>query len=136
MNKIEKLKRYVVQSKELREPLNYFFDLMDAEVFSKIKSHRVIEAISQNTELMTVIQVVQQETSARLGQSIKQLTPIFHEIPEYYFFHGVCLSMDLAMPLAVIYFSDVKTGLFAVTGSQTDMFRFSLMNVSDIKKQH
>jgi hypothetical protein len=136
MNCIEQLKRYVVQSKELNEPFNYFFDLTDTDAFSKIKSHRAVEQINQHTELMAVVQLVQKETNERLGRTIKQFIPIFHEIPEHHFFHGACLSVDLVMPLAVIYFSDVKTGLFATIGKQTDMMRFSLMKQVDMKEKH
>lgn len=136
MNEIEKLKRYVIQSKKLGEPLNYFFDLTDAESFFKIKNHRIVKDVTQNTELMTVLQIVQKTTNERLGKSIKQMTPLFHEIPEHYFFHGVCVSPDLVMPLVVIYFSDVKIGIFATTSSQTDMVRFSLINVPDKKEKH
>jgi hypothetical protein len=93
--------------------------------------------INQQTELMAVLQVVKNEINERLGKAIKQLTPIFYEIPEQHFFHGTCLSGEL-MPIAVIYFSDVKTGVFAVTkgmGAKTDMMRFSLMEPSDLKKE-
>lgn len=136
MNEIEDLKRYVVQSKELSEPFNYFFDLIDrTDTFSNIKSHRILENIHQHTELMAVVQIVNKITNERLGKSLKQLTPIFHEIPESYFFHGVCLSVDLVVPLTVIYFSDVQTGLFATVGSQTDMIRFSLTKVSSEQKE-
>jgi len=136
MNCIEQLKRYVVQSKDLSEPLNYFFDLTDADAFSKIKSHRAVKQINQHNELMAVVQIVQKETNERLGRAIKQLIPVFHEIPEHHFFHGACLSHDLVMPLAVIYFADVKTGIFATAGRQTDMMRFSLMKQADMKEKH
>jgi hypothetical protein len=137
MNAIEKLKRFVVQSRDLSEPLNYFFDLTDADAFSSIKSHRVVKETNLYTELVAVLQVVKNEINERLGKAIKQLTPIFYEIPEQHFFHGTCLSGEL-MPIAVIYFSDVKTGVFAVTmgmGAKTDMMRFSLMEPSDVKKE-
>jgi hypothetical protein len=137
MNEIEQLKRYVVQSKDLSEPFNYFFDLTDhTDTFSKIKSHRTVKNIHQHTELMAVVQVVQKVTNERLGKTVKQLIPIFHEIPESCFFHGVCLSVDLVMPLTVIYFSDIKTGLFATAAGTTDMIRFSLMKASDQKENH
>ena len=132
MDNIEQLKRYVVQSKDLREPLNYFFDLTDANAFSKIKSHRAVKKINQHTELMAVVQI----THERFGKFVKQLTPIFYEIPEHHFFHGVCLSSNLVMPLVIIYFSDIKTGISAIASSQTDMMRFSLMKQSDIKEKH
>jgi hypothetical protein len=136
MNDIEQLKQFVLQSRELSEPLNYFFDLTDADAFSKIKNHRAVKQINQHTELMAVVKIVQRETNERLGKSIKQFIPIFHEIPEHHFFHGVCLSRDLVMPLAVIYFADVKTGIFATAGTQTDMMRFTLMKSSDLKEKH
>lgn len=136
MNEIERLKRCVVQSKELSEPLDYFFDLTDANVFSKIKSHRPIKNINEKTEMLQVIQLIQKVVNERLGKSIKQLTPIFHEIPEHYFIHGVCISVDLIVPLAVIYFSDIKTGIFATVGSQTDIMRFSLIDYSDRTAVH
>jgi hypothetical protein len=136
MNNIEQLKQFVLQSRELSEPLNYFFDLTDADAFSKIKSHQPVKKINQHAELMAVVQVVQQEANNRLGKAIKQLTPVFFEIPEHHFYHGACLSTDLFIPLTVIYFSDVKTGIFATTGAQTDMMRFTLMKASDLKERH
>ncbi len=136
MNNIEQLKRYVVQSKDLREPLNYFFDLTEANAFSKIKSHRVVKKINKHTELMAVVQIVQKETNERFGKFVKQLTPIFFGIPEHHFFHGTCLSSNLVMPLVIIYFADIKSGIFAIADSQTDMMRFSLMKQSDMKEMH
>jgi hypothetical protein len=127
MKCIEQLKQYVVSSNELSEALNYFFDLTDKDAFSKIKSHCAIKNSHQHTELLAVIQLVQKEMNERLGKSIKKLIPIFHEVPECHFFHGVCLSVDLVMPLTIIYFSDVKIGIFATAGIKTDMMRFSLM---------
>lgn len=132
MNDIEQLKQYVLSSKELSEALNYFFDLTDKDAFSKIKSHRAITNIHQHTELLAVLQHVQKEMDERLGKPIKKLIPIFHEIPEYAFFHGACLSVDLVLPLTIIYFSDVKTGLFATAGIKTDMIRFSLVKPSEM----
>jgi hypothetical protein len=104
--------------------LNYFFDLTDTNAFSKIKSYYPVKQINQHTELIAVTQLVQKETNERLGKSIKQFIPIFHEISEHHFFHGVYLSHDLIMPLTVIYFADVKIGIFANAGSQTDMMHF------------
>jgi hypothetical protein len=136
MNELEQLKRYVVQSIELSEALNYFFDLTDRDAFSNIKSHCAIKNVREHPELLAVMQLVQKEMNERLGKSIKQLIPIFHEVPEDHFFHGTCLSVDLIMPLTVIYFSDVKTGIFATAGKITDMMRFSLMKPSEmIRKQ-
>jgi hypothetical protein len=132
MNDIEQLKRYVISSKDLSEAFHYFFDLVDNDTFFKIKSHHLIQDIHQYPELLTVMQLVKHETNERLGKSIKHLTPVFHGIPEYYFFHGPCLSDDFIIPLTVIYFSDIKTGLFAITDAKTDMMRFSLMKVSDM----
>jgi hypothetical protein len=136
MNEIEKLKQLVLQAKELSEPMHYFFDLTDAEAFSKMAGHRSVEKITQHQELMAVVDTVHQISNEKLGKSIKRLIPLFHELPAYHFFHGTCLSPDLFMPLIVIYFADVKTGIFAATGSKIDMIRFSLMKSSDMKDIH
>jgi hypothetical protein len=136
MSSIEQLKRYIIESKNLSEPLNYFFDLMDADVFSKIKSHRTIQSIDQNSELTAVLQVIQTTLNDRLGKSIKQLSPLFNEIPENHFFHGPCFSSELLIPLTILYFSDVKIGIFCISdNNNTEMFRFTLMKESEMKNR-
>lgn len=136
MKILQTLQQYVLQSADLREPMNYFFDLMDADAFSGIKSHRPIKLINQYPELMAVTNIMQEAANERLGKSLKQITPLFHEIPEYYFFHGAFMSPGLVIPLVVIYFSNIKTGIFACADKQTDIMRFSLMKQSDMKASH
>lgn len=133
---IEQLKRYVLQSEELSEPLNYFFDLTDAGVFSKMKSHQAVKNIDKRLELQALTQIACQELNSRLHKSITQLTPAFFEIPEHHFIHGVCMSAELKMGVNVLFFSDVQTGIFSTVDLQTEMFRFVLMRQSEIKNLH
>jgi hypothetical protein len=136
---VEKLKRSVIQSKDFFETLNYFFDLMDAEVFSNIKSHRRIGEIRQYPELLPIIQLVQHQVSKRFDKVINQMIPLFFEIPEHHFFHGSCLFEEFHILLTVIYFSDIRTGILAMAAigdEETDMMRFSFAEVSSTQKMH
>ena len=137
MNPIETLRQFVLQSTDLNEPLNYFFDLMDEHAIVNMKGHREVKQAKNNAELLAVIAVVEQAVNQRLGKTIQIVNLLFHEIPEHGFFHGLCMASNLAIPLTVIYFANVQTGVLAATDMQkTDIFRFSLTKKSDMKAVH
>ncbi|GEM_PF-6592708 len=136
MNEIDQLKALVLQSKDLKEPFNYFFNLVDTNKILTMKGHDMIYNITDRPELLAMIDVMKNEMSKRLGITLNKLGPILFEIPDYHFIHGVCLANELFVPAAIIYFSDIHTGIFTTAAKQTEMFRFALMAPSEMKQAH
>src|SRR5215467_673923 len=110
---LDKLKRLVLQAKDLNEPFNYFFDLIEDKKITNIKGHQVIENLDGHGELLMILDVIKDQLLKHLGLNIKPFMPLFFEIPEYHFIHGACSCKELFIPITAIYFSDVKTGMFA-----------------------
>ena len=136
MLNLQTLKKLVVQSGDLSDPFNYFFDMMDLNLFDSMKSHRKIASISSENELFYVIRLIQDSIYRCIGINITKPIPIFFEVKDQHFNHGICTSPDLLLPLTVIYFSDIKTGLAAISNSKTDIIRFSLISQPNQKDVH
>lgn len=135
MKELEKLKQYVLTSQDLSEPFNYLFDLVKDNILMSYHNHRIIEKIN-NPDLFLIMNVLKQEISNRLGICVQEFLPMFCEIPEYHFIHGDCSPKGYMLPVPTIYFSDVKTGLFAFHGKETTFLRFSLTETPYKSKIH
>jgi hypothetical protein len=137
MNEISILKNFVCNSTNLNEPLNYFFDLVDENKLFKLKGHRKISNLNKYDELVIIGNVVKEELNKWLDNAAEVLIPIFYEIPKEHFYHGMLMSTVLDIPLTILYFSDIQTGVFAFThAGETKMSRFILSNAKTYMNQH
>jgi hypothetical protein len=137
IDSMSELKRLAIESSDLGKPFNYFFDLMDNNVIFNLKGHQVVEQIEMHDELCAVIAAVKNGAAQKMGKSIQVASPVFFEVPEKGFFHGSCFVLGLHAPLAVFYFSNVQTGLFAMDAiDQTYLFRFVLAKKIEMEKKH
>jgi hypothetical protein len=132
---VEKLKQMVSGAKYLEEPLNYFFDMAEAKNF--FSKQKTVEDLENNDELMTVLSAIQGETSRFLEKEIEIFNPLIKNYTDTTFYHGVCASSEFPSPIAVIYFSDIQTGVFGfVRQGQTEMFRFIIAKTEDSLNKH
>jgi hypothetical protein len=137
MSSISTLKQLLLQATELEEPLNYFFDMMDKKALFSIKGHRAVNQVDQHDELVAVIAAADNIVSKLLNRPAHIVNQAFFEIPDQHFFHGICFSQDIPLPLALLYFSDIQMGMVALmNGEEKNMFRFALAKDSDLKTIH
>ncbi len=135
MNILLELKNKVISAKDLGDVLNTFFDLMDNNVIQSIKDHVTLKNIQHNHELLSVIKSIEHTVSQFMGKPVTLAQPLLNEIQSERFYHGVCFSKSLIMPLTLIYFSDVGTGVFTfMQKNKTEMFRFSMVRVDEAGK--
>ncbi len=131
MIQLEQLKKYVLTSHDLNEPFNYFFDLMERNLLMTVPGHQLVNAAEQRVELMAVVNGVKRQLVERFSMQVKKMMPILYEIPSDDFYHGTCMVDDSPFPMALIYFADVQTGIYAVTIKQkTEMVRFAVAGMS------
>lgn len=136
MNEMYKLKQLILNSEDLSKPYHYFFDLMDENKIMSIQGHHKIENLETNKEILPIIGILQNEICNRFGIKSKEFTPIFLKVPEYHFIHGICSFKGFLNPIGLIYFSDVKTGIFSIVSIKTDFIRFSLIDLPETQTIH
>ena len=135
MNILLELKNKVISAKDLNDVLNTFFDLMDNHVIQSIKGHKTLANIQHNRELLSVISSVEHTVSQFMGKPVTLTQSLLNEIPSGYFYHGICFSKSLIVPLTLLYFSDVGTGVFTfMQKNKTAIFRFSMVRVDEAGK--
>lgn len=125
MSDFKKLKQLVLQSKNLSEPFNYFFDMVENKVIQATKE-RTTALLNEHKELPLILAMLSKEVSQILGMEIQDLKPRFLEIAEHHFMHGTCLCSEIFAPITLIYFSDVQTGILAIGAEKVHLIRFSL----------
>jgi hypothetical protein len=120
LRKVTMLKMKLVEEKELRDVMNYFFDhLGEDEAFidlSKPTRHQMLEAIIGQTVGPMV---------GSKGKAVLVNFVLLH-VPEHQFYHGAFLIQGRMAN--VIYFDDIKMGCIAVVMSlagKTNFIRFS-----------
>lgn len=137
MKSIKMLKQLMNEATNLTEPLNYFMGLIENKELFGIKGHRGVKRLGNNEELISVIAQVQQGISEWFGKPVEMLSPMFYEIPRGSFYHGVFAAEEIPVPLTVLYFSDLKKGLFAIPGmGQAQIFGFSLASKFESELVH
>jgi hypothetical protein len=133
-NYISVLRKMVLEEKDLNKPFDYFFGLMGKGIRF---DDRPVSDISKNIELSTVIRSVAHSLAVKLNIDARVESTMLYEVPAHGLFHGVCMLAGSVMPVTLLYFSPVQTGIFAIASTgNTDMFRFSLAKMTDHKKLH
>lgn len=138
MKEIMTLKKYIAESKELEEPVNYFFDLMEQDKILHAPNHQLIGRIENHTELRLAIDIAINTVNKVLNKNVHFTNPVFHEFAQEKFYHGYCMISESPMPLLLLYSSDIQIGIAVLSGldGNTSYFRFSLTMVDDIKTKH
>lgn len=122
----------VIGSSDLNKTLHYFFDLMENKTILGSGSCLTPKQVKANKEL----KAMRLSIESILGTFFKKKTgitrPILSYIPHEKLFHGFCTTQADPLPIPIIYFNDIKMGVFYVTGigGNTDSFRFSLIESS------
>lgn len=138
MQSITELHKMIIGPSDLNQTFHYFFDLIESTSinnFSKILSSKKIKT---NPELMAMLKSIQNTLSEFLQQEIKIEKMTLFLISHKSFVHGFCKIKDNAMPIPVLYFSDVKIGAFALTGKNfcSEYFRFTLVDANQLMPSH
>lgn len=137
MKSITQLKTLMAESTDLSQPLDYFFDLMEDVKLrdaGKILNHKKIE---KRSELAFMMQSIEKTISDFLGKKICIHHPLLMFVPEEQFFHGTFSISETTIPLPLLYSADLKVGIFALSSFEnTDMFRFSLVELDELKNPH
>ncbi|HVE44726.1 MAG TPA: hypothetical protein VNC84_06300 [Gammaproteobacteria bacterium] len=129
-NTMQELQRIVIESRELSEAFDYFFDLTESGTIS-CKDGKTITPPEFNDELATVLLAVQTRVSHIINKPLTLISPMFFEIQKHHFFHGICFTEEHTYPIVILYFSHVETGIFAMPHQEgTDMCRFILTKQS------
>lgn len=138
MKEIAKLKKYILESKNLNEPTSYFFNLIDQNILLQAASARRIDDIKSHENLCAAINTAIDIASKSLNKQINIRHHVFTEIPEEQFFHGYCTIAGHPVPLLLLYCADLQVGIAALAdlNSRTNFFRFFLTTVKDLKNKH
>ena len=133
MNELKTLQDLVILSTDLFKPITYFFSLMNDKKISDELNRFPISNMDANPEWSAMIQAVKRTGANKLKKPLQITETFFFSVPTHQFIHGACFVSNMLFPLTVVYFSNVQTGLFAITGGkQSDAFRFSLAKISDL----
>jgi uncharacterized membrane protein len=136
MKSIAELKKMVIEVSDLSEIMNYFFDLVDAKVISSSGSYLTDKQIKNNRDIKVVIFSVEKTLSAFLEQKTRISKPILTYLPHDKLYHGLFMMRDGTFT-PVIYFSDIKIGVFCITlGSSTEFFRCGFVEASTVTPPH
>jgi hypothetical protein len=138
MQSIQALKKQLVSSPVLSDILSSFMDIMEEPDNMPFQKTVDFETIKQDHELVQVINIVAAMASRFLEKPVEINQPVLCQIVAESFYHRFCISRDLPMPLTLLYFSDIQTGLFALSGltAATEIFRFSLAKSENVHAAH
>lgn len=138
MKEIEILKKYISESKDLSEPVNYFFDMMDQDKILYGMAHRKVEKMDSHPDLRAAIVATINIASNFLNKPINISGHQFYEIVQEKFYHGSCMVSGHTIPLLVLYCADIQVGISALTSSSgnTNFFRFALAKSEDFRNKH
>lgn len=136
MHELEKLKGLILRSLDLHEPFHYFFDLVSANKIAHERTYEGMAEIGQNEDLLLVINVLKEKLSKRQGKPIDSLFPVLYEVPQHCFFHGSCFLDNIFAMISIVYYSDIKTGLFGIVDKKTDLYRFSFIKPAETDRNH
>ena len=138
MKFISELNKMVVGPSDLNKTFNCFFDICESTNLHEISKMLSTKKIKENKELTIMLKNIQTTLSEFFKQEISIEKFTLFLIPHKKFFHGFCTIQDNAMPIPVLYFSDVKVGAFALTGKNfnASYFRFALAEVGQSMQSH
>jgi len=138
MKEIAILKKYISESKNLDEPVNYFFALMDQDKLLNIPGNRRVNDMESHRDLCVAIDAAIDIACKTLKKQISVSIPVFTEIPQEKFFHGYCIVSGHPIPLLILYCADLQVGISAVADStsRADFFRFYLTTAGDLTNKH
>lgn len=105
LEKLNELKQKIIQAKDFRDPLNFFFDYfpLSREFLDKskrVKQHKLIKQIIEN--------VGQQLFTGQINITHFSL----YEVQNYHFLHGNCFVSGHAVN--ILFFSDIDMGLLGI----------------------
>ena len=138
MATFSEFKQKVISCPDLLEIFNCFLDLTDeGKIMEVSKSISPVE-LKNNAELLALSKMIGDMLSSHLEKKTSVADVMLSAIPSEYFYHGIAKASDVSMPLSLIYFSDIKIGVFVMTNmtGETNTFRFSLAKAEDGIKLH
>lgn len=138
MKFISELNKMIIGPSDLRKTFNYFFDCVENSKINELSKILSTRKVKDSTELTFMLKNIQTTLSEFFKQEINIEKFTLFLIPHKKFIHGFCTVKDNAMPIPILYFSDVKVGAFALTenNSNTNYFRFALAEVGRSMQSH
>lgn len=132
MQPIDQLKKYVLKSKNLKEPLDYFFDLVEQDYFKDNFNCLSIDAL-ERPEIGYFMDALEMGIEQKIGIRVEKIDPILAEIKGHHCIHGICfVNTTVIIPVTVVLFTDIQTGVAVLCTDQTHMLRFSFVVSSEM----
>jgi len=133
---LDTLKKMVISARDLSDPLNYFFDLMDHNQIITLDGHRKIKQ-PYKSELAMILKMVSFYLSQKQQKPVRVHKSILYTVARFNFFHGLIFLSESREPITMIYFSDIQIGIIVyVLPHSTEMFRITLADKKDCIKMH
>lgn len=138
MKELAILKKYILESKNIDETINYFFGLIEQNENISFLNQRKINSIGEHPELEMAISAVFHVVSQMLDRPVAMVNSMFLEVIHERFYHGYCNLVDYPVPLLVLYCADFQSGVAVLSTSsgEVEYFRFSVTMVQDSCKIH
>lgn len=138
MKELSILKRYVYETQDLSIPVDYFFDLMEKNQSLRGEGHLNLQQIDNNADLCAAISATLKIAGDLLRKSLDISSIMFNFVTTEQFYHGACTFLGHPIPMLVLYFADIQTGISVVGNREgdTNYFRFTLANEKDFMKKH
>jgi len=136
MKTMDELKKQVIGPSDLNESFNDFFDIMDDLHFRKLGTLLEKKDIKKSTELQSLLSSMQSMIGQVQKRKVNIIAPYLIKVAEHKLVHGFYkINIDPALMFTVVYFTDVKMGMFCMTklGNESDYFRFSLISANQQK---
>lgn len=128
MKSISELKKMIIVESQIKTVMDYFFDLEETGFLKNLGLCLSQKDLNENPELTSMFENMQKTLKDFLKKDAVIKEKMICHIPNENFYHGIFMASVSMMPGFVIYFSDIKIGVFSVTKEDmnSEMFRFSL----------
>jgi len=132
MKNLDTLKQMLMTEPSLPNIMHYFFDLMEQKKY-EFGEALPIDQMGGHPALMGLKKTIEEIARQELGKTLNMTKPLFFDDQKHQFLHGTFIPKEETFPLAVIYFSDIETGLTAFLNPANHVFfKFHLVESKHI----
>jgi hypothetical protein len=126
---IDKLKSLICTASDLNEPLNYLFDMLDANLLPS-----TMVADVESKEVTTLLKIAVETINKSLSLKTPITSPLLQQTIDQQIVHGICGLSGGLKPLTLIYLGEFKTAIICLYHkNHTELWRLVLSNKPFVK---
>jgi|GEM_PF-5558206 len=126
---IDKLKSLICTASDLNEPLNYFFDMLDAGMLPSTLLDEV-----ESKEITVLLKIAVETINKSLNLKTHTTPPLLQQTMDKQIIHGICGLSGEPQPLTIIYWVEFKTAIICLYHkNRTELWRLVLSDKPFVK---